>query len=75
MMICPNCDDERGGNFCSDCGGKLMTNRKARYCRSCGIELDPSKRFCFYCGWDQMKIKPAGFFRRLWDKIAFSILH
>lgn len=76
MLLCPNCNDERGGKFCAECGAKLVENPNARYCRACDAEIDPCDKFCFWCGWDQMRILPEpGFFRRLWERIGFSILH
>ena len=45
--ICPNCQKEVDGKFCSECGAKKPENKK---CSNCGKDLDGNSKFCPECG-------------------------
>lgn len=51
-MKCPNCGEERsdGVLFCRECGCKLQSEQRKRFCRECGNELEPNAKFCSTCG-------------------------
>lgn len=49
MWICPNCQNQNTGNFCSECGTKKPEEKKPRFCSECGTRITTEK-FCPNCG-------------------------
>lgn len=47
--ICPNCQNQNTGKFCSECGTKKSEEPKAKYCSECGIKVT-NENFCPNCG-------------------------
>lgn len=45
--MCPNCQKETDGKFCSECGAKRP---EKRFCTQCGKELKETCKFCPECG-------------------------
>lgn len=45
--MCPNCQKEVDGKFCSECGAKRP---EKRFCTQCGKELKETCKFCPECG-------------------------
>lgn len=45
-MVCPNCQAESAGRFCSQCGAALPPPR----CTACDAELPAGARYCTRCG-------------------------
>ncbi len=45
--VCPNCQKEVDGNFCSHCGAKKPDQK---FCTKCGKKLSPTHKFCPECG-------------------------
>ena len=48
VLSCPKCGAEASGNFCSECGTPLGTEK--RHCPECGAGLKPGALFCSDCG-------------------------
>ncbi len=51
--ICPDCQMDNSGNFCSNCGKAKPTTSVAKFCSNCGWQVtDPSSppKFCPECG-------------------------
>lgn len=44
---CPNCNKQRDGKFCQECGAKRPTKK---FCKECGKELSDTCKFCPECG-------------------------
>lgn len=44
---CPNCNKQRNGKFCEECGAKRPTKK---FCKECGKELSDTCKFCPECG-------------------------
>lgn len=44
---CPNCNKQRNGKFCEECGSKKPTKK---FCKECGKELNDTCKFCPECG-------------------------
>ncbi len=44
-MVCPACHEPAEGDFCANCGARLVSAR----CPRCGTELEPGARFCHNC--------------------------
>jgi predicted amidophosphoribosyltransferase len=68
-MICLTCNGDRGGNFCSKCGSKLIEDPNTRRCPACGVEVYQGD-FCFICGWELAKPVPP-IFVRFWQSLKF----
>lgn len=45
--MCPNCQKEVDGKFCSECGAKKP---EKKFCTQCGKELKETCKFCPECG-------------------------
>ncbi len=45
--MCPNCQKEVDGKFCTECGAKKP---EKKFCSNCGKELKPGNKFCPECG-------------------------
>lgn len=51
-LTCPvhGLQPEAGATFCSECGRRLGTEAKDRFCTKCGTLLEPDSSFCGRCG-------------------------
>lgn len=51
-IICQDCGEknEKGSEFCSNCGKSLDT---AKYCANCGKKIENDDKFCPHCGQKQ----------------------
>ena len=52
MKYCTQCNQQFNtpGNFCPQCGNKLIEIASVRFCPNCGKKLTPDVRFCDGCG-------------------------
>jgi len=52
-MQCPQCNtaNEKGAQFCSECGATLVADKKSSICPSCGETHGPADAFCQSCGY------------------------
>jgi predicted amidophosphoribosyltransferase len=72
MDICPNCQDTRGGNYCSDCGARLVRNLEEKRCPVCGVDVGLDRNFCFLCGWPLRRVTRPKLWGILW-RLGFNV--